>query len=144
MVQYNTFYIPLTDDGEAQAQLNAFLRSHRILQVERQAFRDGWGFCVEWMDGTQPSKVNGELWRKTQRVDYREILEPAAFERFSKLREKRKGIAAEMGIPVYMVMTDAQLAEVAKLETPTLVEVRKIESVGEARIEKYVERLLSE
>lgn len=43
-----------------------------------------------------------------------------------------------------MVMTDAQLTEVAKLETPTAAEVGKIEGVGEARIAKYLERLLSE
>ena len=143
MVQYNTFYVPLTDAGEAQAQLNAFLRSHRILQVERQAFRDGWGFCVEWMENSA-HRVEHETWRKASKVDYKEVLTPEVFERFSKLRERRKVIALEAGVPVYMVMTDAQLAEVAKLETPTAAEVGKIEGVGEARIAKYLERLLSE
>lgn len=79
MVQYNTFYVPLTDAGEAQAQLNAFLRSHRILQVERQAFREGWGFCVEWMENSA-HKMEHETWRKPSRVDYKEVLAPEVFE----------------------------------------------------------------
>ena len=143
MVQYNTFYISNNDTGELQEQLNAFLRSHRVLQVERQAFRDGWGFCVEWMKGV--SFKGGDVnWRKAPRVDYKEVLSPEIFEKFSKLREKRKAIAQEDGVPSYMVMTDAQLAELAKMENPSASEMSKIEGVGAARIEKYAERLLGQ
>lgn len=141
MVQYNTFYIPNTDTGEFQEHLNAFLRSHRVLQVERQAFRDGWGFCVEWMEGVSSKGGDGN-WRKAPSVDYKEVLEPEIFEKFSKLREKRKAIAQEDGVPPYMIMTDAQLAELAKMENPSASAMSKIEGVGAARIEKYAERLL--
>ena len=141
MVQYNTFYIPLTDTGEIQSQLNAFLRSHRVLQVERHAFEGGWGFCVEWMDGTSSSS-GSENWRKTPRIDYKEILSVDEFERFSRLRERRKKISQEDGVPPYMVMTDAQLAEIAKMENPQISALERIEGVGMARVEKFGERLL--
>ena len=65
MTQYNTFFIPITDGGEAQSVLNAFLRSHRVLQVEKTVFASGWGFCVEWLDGTPPSAFAAR-----ERVDY--------------------------------------------------------------------------
>lgn len=113
-MQYNTFYIPIGDDGEAQERLNAFLRSHRVLQVERHVFDGGWGFCVEWLDGTG-SIVGGSKW-KPQRVDYREILDEEAFSRFVTFRERRKAIAAEDGIAPYMVLTDAQMAEAANTQ----------------------------
>ena len=117
MVQYNTFFVPLSDTGERQDALNAFLRSHRVLQVQRNAFAEGWGFCVEWMEGKALGGAT-ENWRKSPRLDYREVLEPVVFERFAKLRERRKTIASEEGVPPYMVMTDAQWAELAKIEVP--------------------------
>ena len=142
MIQYNTFFVPITDGGEAQNALNAFLRTRRVLQVQKNAFAEGWGFCVEWLDGV-PSGCTSENWRKSPRIDYREVLEPVAFERFAKLRERRKMIAAEEGVPPYMVMTDAQLAELAKIECPQVADMKKIEGVGDARVTKYGERLLS-
>lgn len=142
MVQYNTFFVPLKDGAEAQTALNAFLRSHRVLQVQRNAFVEGWGFCVEWMEG-MASGSGTENWRKSPRIDYREVLEPIAFERFAKLRERRKAIAAEEGVPSYMVMTDAQLAELAKIDVPQIADMKKIDGVGDARVTKYGERLLA-
>lgn len=138
-MQYNTFYIPIGDEGEAQERLNAFLRGHRVTQVERHSFEGGWGFCVEWLDGTSPSS-SGTRW-KTPRVDYREILEAEAFSRFARLRERRKAIAAEDGIAPYMVLTDAQMAEVAKLESLTEAEFKRIPGVGESKANKYFARL---
>lgn len=142
MVQYNIFFVPITDGGESQNALNAFLRGHRVLQVQKNAFAEGWGFCVEWLEGPK-SGVANENWRKNPRIDYREVLEAVVFERFARLRERRKAIAVEEGIPPYMVMTDAQLAELAKVETPQIADMKKIEGVGDARVTKYGERLLA-
>lgn len=82
------------------------------------------------------------FYRTTPRIDYREVLSPEVFARFSKLRERRKAIALADGVKPYVVMTDAQLAELAKADNPTLVDLRKIEGVGDARIEKFAGRLL--
>ena len=51
MAQYNTFFVPHGDTGTQQETLNAFLRAHRVLKVEKSVFPEGWAFCVEWMDG---------------------------------------------------------------------------------------------
>ena len=40
MAQYRTFFVPLGDGGEAQEALNAFLRSKRVLGVERVLGRE--------------------------------------------------------------------------------------------------------
>lgn len=89
MMQYNTFFIPINDGGEAQASLNTFLRSHRVLQVEKTVFATGWGFCVEWIAGDAPvhSGARGK-------IDYMKELPPDVFARFSELRKRRKAIAA--------------------------------------------------
>ena len=146
MSQFNTFLVPLNDSGAAQEQLNLFLRTHRVLQVERAAFPSGWAFCVEWIDGTGAGNGGGgplPFYRAVPKVDYREVLSPEVFARFAKLRERRKAIALADGVKPYVVMTDAQLAELAKAESPSLADLRKIEGVGEARIEKFAERLLT-
>ena len=50
MSQINTFFVPLADDGAAQQELNAFLRGHRVLQIEKAFAGNGWAFCVEWLE----------------------------------------------------------------------------------------------
>jgi len=34
-MQFNTFYIPLGDEGRGQDELNVFLRAKRVLAVEK-------------------------------------------------------------------------------------------------------------
>ena len=48
-----------------------------------------------------------------QRVDYKEVLSPADFALFAKLRDWRKATAEQEGIPVYAVLTNEQLAAIA-------------------------------
>ena len=136
-MQISTFFLPMVDVGSAQEELNSFLRGHRVLQVEKAFAGDGWAILVEWLEGKEPAAD----WRQ-KRVDYREKLPPEQFERFAKLRERRKAIAVEAGVPPYMVMTDAQMAESAKFETLTISDLKKIEGFGEARIEKYGLKLI--
>jgi len=137
MSQIATFFIPLSDGDSFQEELNAFLRGHRALQIEKAFAGNGWAFCVEWLDGS-PTSGNARV----KRIDYREILEPDVFARFAKLRERRKVIALEDGVPPYMVMTDAQMAEAAKPEELTAEDLKKINGFGVARFEKYGDRLL--
>lgn len=144
MGQYNTFFVSHADDGTMQATLNAFLRAHRIVKVDKAVFPEGWAFCVEWLDSRNESgSTNGAaFYRQAGKVDYREILPSEVFERFAKLRERCKKIAEEDKVKPYVVMTDAQLAEIAKLESPTVAAIEKIPGVGESRVKQYVPRLL--
>jgi superfamily II DNA helicase RecQ len=137
MQQYRTFFVPLTDDGEAQEALNAFLRSRRVLAVERVFTSTGWAFCVEWMEGSKDAS------RNPPKVDYREVLTPEQFAVFSRLRNRRKELADRDGVQVYAVMTNEQLAEMVRMEVGTLEGLRKIDGVGQARSEKYGEALLA-
>lgn len=75
------------------------------------------------------------------RVDYKEILSPEDFELFAKLRELRKELAAEEAVPVYAVCTNEQLAEIAKQKPETVADLKKIDGLGKAKMEKYGERL---
>lgn len=137
-MQIATFFVPLAGDPRSIEVLNAFLRSHRVLKVDKAFADGGWCFCVEWIEG---ENTTGD-WKRKVRVDWKEKLAPEVFERFAKLRERRKKIAAEDGVPPYMVMTDAQMAEAAKPAALTPEVLRRIEGFGEMKMKKYGERLL--
>lgn len=135
MSQISTFFVPHADGGEMLNELNAFLRGHRVMSIEKAFAGDGWAFCIEWLEGA--SSQTGVPVAKNRRVDYREILDEATFARFAKLRERRKAAAREFGVPVYMIMTDSQMAEAVKDGDPTLEVLRNISGFGDARLEKY-------
>jgi len=140
MSQIATFSVR-PGDHEGQDELNDFLRGHRVLQIDR-VFADGaWAFCVEWLENRTSDGTRD--WR-ARKIDYRETLDEATFARFVRLRERRKAIAKEDGIPSYMIMTDAQMAEAAKAEALTQAVLEGIEGFGAARLQKYGPRLLSE
>ena len=140
MTQINTFFVPLADDGGAQEDMNSFLRGHRVISIDKAFTGSGWSFCVEWIESGSNSAKSSD-WRQ-KRIDYRQVLSAEQFERFAALRERRKVISIEDGIPPYMVMTDAQMAEASKAEFLDESILRKIDGFGEARIKKYSERLL--
>ena len=77
-----------------------------------------------------------------ERTDYMKILPPEVFAVFSKLRARRKEIAQEAGVPAFSVFTDAQLAEIAKMDSPTPEKLGQVDGIGEARIKSFAGKLL--
>jgi superfamily II DNA helicase RecQ len=141
-MQFQFFQIPTGDPAAAAAALNGFLRSHRIVAVRSELVRLGetafWAFSVEYLEG-----AGKDLDRMLPKVDYREVLKEAEFKVFSRLREWRKGVAEKEGVPVYTVFTNEQLAEMARQEIRTRADLGKIDGVGEARLSKYGEAVLT-
>jgi superfamily II DNA helicase RecQ len=99
-----------------RGEMNAFLRSHRVLAVRKEFVGDGensfWTFCVEYLESA-PAGLTAPG-GKLPKVDYKEVLKPEEFEVFSRLRDWRKGVAEKEGVPVYVVFTNEQLAEMVK------------------------------
>ncbi|TVQ82164.1 MAG: helicase [Flavobacteriales bacterium] len=137
-MQIRTFIIPITDDGSAQAELNRFLHSHKVLSIEQQFYTApsgaSWCFCVTYISGSSETKFG---YKGTKKVDYKNVLNGKEFERFSILRELRKEMAKEDAVPAYAVFTDAELAELAKKDILNENTVLTVEGIGEKRFEKY-------
>ena len=134
--------IPCAD--AAEAELNGFLASHRIVNVTHHVVPRQEGACllfvVEYLEGEPRS---GRKPSGSERIDYREKLSDADFEVFRRLREFRKALAEAEGVPVYAVFTNAQLAEIAEKRVTTKTVLSEVQGVGAARVEKYGERLLA-
>ncbi len=122
----------------AEAELNAFLASHRVDSVDRQLVVDGprsaWAICVAYVDGPEPGSKAAS---KKGRVDYREVLPPEQFQVFARLRELRKKLAEREGVPPYALFTNEQLAEMVRRRAASLAALGAIDGVGPARLEKY-------
>jgi len=133
-MQIRIFSIPLPGGKELTEELNRFLRSKKILQVESQIVQDGngayWCFCVKYLEDISND-------RPRKKVDYKEVLDKESFERFMAMREIRRKIAKDEDIPAYAVFTDNELAGVAQIKEPTLAAMKKIKGIGQKKVEKY-------
>ncbi len=134
--------VPVKDAAAAEAELNAFLRSKRVVGMKKELIADGessfWSFCVEYLDGPGPANAPG----KTGKVDYRELLSPADFAVFSKLRDWRRVAAEAKGVPVYTVLSNEQLAQIVQKRVGSKAALREVDGVGEARVEEYGEAVV--
>ena len=142
-MQFKIITIPATGDPESEAELNRFLRAHRVVSVHKELVQSAggpfWCLCIEYLLGA-PSADNDQRGRR--RVDYKEVLSGEDFAVFAKLRGIRKELAGEEGVPVYAVCTNEHLAEMARSRAKTLADLKKIDGFGDAKAEKYGEALL--
>ncbi len=128
--------------GEAMAELNRFLGSHRVIGVEKHLVTAPgggpvWVFCVEYLRGPGSEGRAAGGGASVAKVDYREALSAEDFAVFSRLREVRKALAEKEGVPPYTIFTNEQLAAVVRQRAATKAALEKVEGLGAARLEKY-------
>jgi superfamily II DNA helicase RecQ len=142
-MQVKLFTIPVGDSGAALQEMNAFLRGNKILEVENQLVSNEhgayWCFCVHYIEQAYP-KAGG---KRGAKVDYRKVLDEAVFKKFSKLREIRKNVAAEEGISAFIIFTDEELAELAKLDKITEKNMLGIKGIGEKKVARFAKYFIT-
>ena len=142
LTQFASFFVSPFGEKSVTDELNSFLRSHRIINVEKRLVDGerctGWVFIVEYSaeDGKNKSTPS-------QRVDYREVLNTAEYALFDKLRNLRKELAEKSAIPVYAVFTNDQLAAMVKKPPTTIKDLLGIAGVGESRVKQYGEAFIN-
>ena len=141
-MQIKIFTVPILGGDDANEEMNHFLASHRIVEVQQELVAGQyWTFCVRYLLGVEK---NGkpQSFSKNGKVDYRDLLSDAEFARFSTMRALRKQMAAEEAIPAYSVFTDAQLAAMSQIEELSLSKMQTVDGIGQARAEKYGPRMI--
>lgn len=146
LMPYRTFFIPVHWPREAEAELNTFLAAHQIVEIERrwsdQGEHSSWCFCIEYLERRKPATTPVAAATR-DRIDYRERLSPSDFRLYCLLKDWRRDLAAAQAIPPYMVFTNEQLAKMVELRAATKADLEKIDGVGDARIEKFGEQVLT-
>jgi len=143
LTQFASFYISPFGEKSVTEDLNSFLRSHRIVNVDKRLIDGergtGWLFLIEYGNTENKNQSN----TSSQRVDYREVLNPVEYALYDKLRNLRKEIAEKSGIPVYAVFTNDQLASMVKKPPNVVKDLLFISGVGEARVKQYGELFIN-
>lgn len=139
-MQIKIFTIPAIGGEGIVDEMNKFLRANKVLETrsEPMSSHEGiyWSFCIKYL-GKQDNFVPG-----TPKKDYRQLLSEEVFIVFSRLREIRKSLAADDGVPAYAVFTDEELSKIAALSPISEMEVIKIQGIGEKKMERYGKKMI--
>ena len=134
-MQIKLISVPVLGGEAMNEELNSFLRSKKIIQIEQHLVNDSggafWCFCIKYTEDYSP------LGRNKEKVDYKQVLDEASFQRFSSLRTIRKKLAEAEGIPAFAIFTDEELAGLAQIEMLTLGAMKSVKGIGEKKISKY-------
>lgn len=143
-MQLKVFAVPAQGGEEAIEEMNRFLRSHRVLSIEKRMVEEGgyWSFCVEYLERAGEGGGPSVAERSKRGVDYKEVLSAEDFAVFAKLRDLRKEMAEKEGVPPYAVFTNEQLAALVMGKVDSREGMAKIDGIGSARIEKYAAAFL--
>lgn len=139
LTQFMTFFVSLFSEPSSHAELNNFLKSHRIINVEKRLIDGergtGWIFLVEYSDneGTKSS------YTMSSKVDWRDVLNPSQFAVYDLLRKKRKEIGDKTKIPLYGILSNEQLALMAQNPPKTKEDFLKIKGINEAKYKQWGE-----
>lgn len=140
-MKYKFFKIPVSEPESAEALLNAFLSGHQVIQVDKVFVDRGdfsfWAFSISYRENTQMLPAADR-----KRVDYKEVLNEKDFGVFVKLRELRKELADQEGVPAYAVFTNEQLAAMVGERVMSKTRLASVKGVGQARVDKYGDRFL--
>lgn len=146
-MQYKIFAVPALMGTVEEEQLNHFLRTVRVVDVERRFESVGgiayWCFCVSYLPvSSSVSTIDGHRERKGK-PDYKAELSPEVFARFELMRKVRRRMADEASLPPYVIFTDAELAIIASMEEPNADQIARLDGVDKKRAAGYGEVLLS-
>ncbi len=143
-MQIELFLIPVGKSENELVEMNSFLRSHKILEVRNELVNIEnavfWSFCVKYMDRNFRTSSR----KQNKKIDYKNILDEETFKKFCELRNIRKQVASENGVPAYAVFTDKELVELAKLNEITRNSMTSISGIGDKKIERYAVYFISE
>lgn len=134
-MQIKIFTIPALGGEAINEDLNAFLRTKKILQIEQELVHCAqsavWSFCIRYIEDYSP------IIKEKDKIDYKEVLGEEAFGRFAAMRETRKRIAKEEGLPAYAIFKDEELAKMAEHQDLTLANMKSIKGIGPKKLETY-------
>ena len=141
-MQIKLFTIPVGDSGAALDAMNRFLRGNKILEVQNQLISNEngayWCFCVRYIE-----KAFALAREVKAKVDYKHVLDEATFQKFSRLREIRKKVAADEGLPAFAIFTDEELAGLAKLDVITPKTMLSIKGIGDKKVERFAKHFVT-
>ena len=139
-MEFRIFQYPLPCESQPE-DLNQCLSNHRVASVKQYLSEtDGTPMLIFVVQLTGSDSNN--LSSKKERIDYRKILSADDYEVFNDLRDIRKNLAEQEGLPVYSIFTNAQLAAMVNSRPKNSEELIKLDGISTAKAEKYGESFI--
>lgn len=138
-MQIKVFTIPLSNAEASEAEVNAFIRGHRVLQIDRHFASEGggyWTLFVEYMGGDPQDKVP-----PAKRSDHRDVaatLPEEARAKYDRLKAIRRTIAAQESLPAYLIFTNEELAVLAQMPALNEETTKHVKGIAPKRLGDYV------
>ena len=141
-MQVKLFTIPIENIVDFNDELNSFLNNNKVVEFEKQLVQTAsgtyWCFYINYIG---KYKVKNR-YEKSSKIDYKNILSEAEFKTFDMLRLVRRQISKEDNVSAFVIATDAELADVAKLSKIDIKSLQSIKGFGEGKIEKYGKKIV--
>ena len=119
----------------SEGDVNAFLRSHRVLRVERHLVDDDtgsyWAVLVEYAEDGHADNVPPARRRETKE-DFNLTLEEQ--ERYERYRKMRNDVSMHKGVPPYVIFTNQELAILARIPVLTEEQLKSIKGIAPSRL----------
>ncbi len=143
---YHLFQYALPGPADL-GDLNGCLGRERVVEVRQHLVPTGGGATLVFVvqtafAGTPPPSPGQSGGGGKKRIDYRAELSPEDFAVFVRLRDERKRLAEAEGVPLYTILTNEQLADLARRRPATLAALAETAGLGPARLDKHGPRLL--
>lgn len=131
--------MPVFGSEQLEEELNKFLRSHRILQLERHYVSEQggyWAMLVEYADGDPVAEAPPQ--GRRDRKDPTDGMTEEEKMRFNVYRDVRKVLAQQRAIPPYLVFTNDELAILSRLPELNAETVKGLKGIAPQRMKDYI------
>jgi len=139
-MQIKTFILPVLSAESSEEALNKFLRSHRVLQLERHFCSENsgyWAILVEYVDGDLTDSVPPA--HRRDRQNAAQDLNDDEKQRYEVYRQVRSTLATKNAVPAYLIFTNEELATLAKLPELNETTIKEVKSIAPSRLKAYIE-----
>ncbi len=147
-MKFKTFNILASDSEQGLAEMNRFLETHKVIQINREYTvvneRAYWAFCIEYLESSiSQNVISGVKGIKETKVDYKDVLSDEHFTVFDKLRRARKRIGSENpDKPLYFFFKNSELADISQLPEITVSTIKSVKGIGEKRADEWGAKLV--
>ena len=139
-MQYYITSIPYNGDRSLLDDFNKFLRTHRVIHVERHfnEVANTWNFLVEYVEGAELEdpqlRRNGQSAKRDIRAELPEKLLP----RFDLLKKIRSNLFQQFKLPAaFHVFSDKELKVLTETQPLTLENIGTLSGIQRERINLY-------
>ena len=127
-------------------ELRAFVDGHEVMDVRYEFFTHGQSPYLMVLLAYQGDQAGdpSRRWRVAGKRGERPYdgLTPEEKERYDALHKWRAGRAKLDGVPVYVILVNKQMADIARARPETIGALQAIDGIGAGRTERYGEDIM--